>query len=146
MGEIFRGRHLLPLGDLLILVLGNMDPFGSFVSNSCSKSLVESLKFKVPKICNINFWIKNDPPPWNFSENSTYLVAWPVPLLEANISLVFGPIYITNSWIPFNSIRIIMGKFGGTQIQTSSSCSSAKKKQAQKLVQVDALEILCNTL
>ena len=27
--------------------------------------------FKVPKICNINFWIENDPPPLlHFSENS----------------------------------------------------------------------------
>ena len=26
------------------------------------------------KICNINFWIENDPPPlWNFSENSSVL-------------------------------------------------------------------------
>ena len=30
-----------------------------FVSISCSKAL-----FKVPKICNINFWIENDPPPF----------------------------------------------------------------------------------
>ena len=38
--------------------------------------------FKVPKICNINFWIENDPPPpplWNFSEYSSILVAPPVP-------------------------------------------------------------------
>ena len=26
---------------------------------------------KFPKNCNINFWIENDPPPWNFSENSS---------------------------------------------------------------------------
>ena len=36
-------------------------------------------------ICIINFWIENDHPPsppfWNFSENSSYLVAWPVPYL-----------------------------------------------------------------
>ena len=32
--------------------------------------------FKVPKICNINFWIENDPPPlWPFSENSSDLKA-----------------------------------------------------------------------
>ena len=32
--------------------------------------------FKVPKICNINFWIENEPPPLqNFSENSSDLVA-----------------------------------------------------------------------
>ena len=32
--------------------------------------------FKVPKICNINFWIENNPPTpfWNVSENSSYLV------------------------------------------------------------------------
>ena len=36
--------------------------------------------FKVPKICNINFWIENDPPPlWSFSENSSDLVAPPFP-------------------------------------------------------------------
>ena len=36
--------------------------------------------FKVPKICNINFWIENDPPPlWNFSKNSSDLVAPPFP-------------------------------------------------------------------
>ena len=29
-----------------------------FLSISCSKAL-----FKVPKICNINFWIENHPPP-----------------------------------------------------------------------------------
>ena len=31
------------------------------------------------KICNINFWIENDPPPfWMFSENSYVLLAPPV--------------------------------------------------------------------
>ena len=37
--------------------------------------------FKVPKICNINFWIENDPPPplWHFSEKSSNLVAGPFP-------------------------------------------------------------------
>ena len=33
-----------------------------------------------------------------------------------------------NSWNPFNRIRIIMGKLGCTQIQTSSSWSSEQKK------------------
>ena len=32
------------------------------------------------KICNINFWIENDPPPlWNFSENSSVLEGECVP-------------------------------------------------------------------
>ena len=32
------------------------------------------------KICNINFWIGNDPPPvWNFSKNSSVLVEPPFP-------------------------------------------------------------------
>ena len=38
--------------------------------------------FKVPKICNINFWIENDPPTpslWHFYENSSDLVAGPFP-------------------------------------------------------------------
>ena len=45
----------------------------------------------------------------------------PIPLL------VFGSIDTANLWNPFNRIRIIMGKFGCTQIQTSSSCSCEKK-------------------
>ena len=36
--------------------------------------------FKVPKICNINFWIENDPPFWHFSKKSSDLVAGPFPL------------------------------------------------------------------
>ena len=38
--------------------------------------------FKVPKTCNINFWIESNPPPtplWNFSENSSDLAAPPFP-------------------------------------------------------------------
>ena len=36
--------------------------------------------FKGPKICNIIFWIENVPPPlWNFSKNSSDLVAGPFP-------------------------------------------------------------------
>ena len=36
--------------------------------------------FIMAKICNINFWIGNDPPPLrNFSENSSVLVPSPVP-------------------------------------------------------------------
>ena len=33
--------------------------------------------FKFPKICNIRFWIENDPPLLPFSENSSDLVAGP---------------------------------------------------------------------
>ena len=36
--------------------------------------------FKVPEICDISFWIENDPPPpWNFSENSSVLEGECVP-------------------------------------------------------------------
>ena len=36
--------------------------------------------FKVPKICNINFWIENDPPtPLALFKNSSDLVARPFP-------------------------------------------------------------------
>ena len=36
--------------------------------------------FIMAKICNIIFWIGNDPPPfWNFSENSSVLIGQPVP-------------------------------------------------------------------
>ena len=48
-------------------------------------------------------------------------IVMPIPLL------VFDSIDIANLWNPFR-IRIIMGKFGCTQIRTSSSCSSEKKK------------------
>ena len=42
--------------------------------------------FKVPKICNINFWTENDPPPfWHFSENSSDLVARPFPKCSARL-------------------------------------------------------------
>ena len=42
-----------------------------------------SMLFKVPKICNIIFWIEIDhPPPWQFSENSSDLVARPFPYLN----------------------------------------------------------------
>ena len=34
---------------------------------------------KVPKICNIDLWIENDPSPFYFSENSSNLVARPFP-------------------------------------------------------------------
>ena len=51
--------------------------------------------FKVPKVCNINFWIGNDPPPlWDFSENSSDLVAqpFPFPILEKieNLALILS--------------------------------------------------------
>ena len=35
----------------------------------------QKVLFKVPKICNINFWIENDPPLRHFSKNSSDLVA-----------------------------------------------------------------------
>ena len=35
--------------------------------------------FEVPKICNINFWIENDRPPWNFSKISSDFVAGSFP-------------------------------------------------------------------
>ena len=36
--------------------------------------------FKFPKICNINFWTENDPPPlWKFPKNSSVLETPPVP-------------------------------------------------------------------
>ena len=39
--------------------------------------------YKKVQICNINFWIKKDPPSplWMFSEKSSVFVAWPVPYL-----------------------------------------------------------------
>ena len=43
-------------------------------------------------------------------------------------TLLFGPIDMGKLWNPFNRIRITMGKFGCTQIQTSSSWSPEKKK------------------
>ena len=45
-----------------------------FVSMACSKSPVSR-----SKICKIYFWIKNDPPLWTFSENSSILVTATVP-------------------------------------------------------------------
>ena len=42
--------------------------------------------------------------------------------------LLLSPLDPWNLWNPFNSVRIIMGKFGCTQIWTSSSCSSERKK------------------
>ena len=48
--------------------------------------------FEVPKICNINFWIQNDPSPfWHFSENSSDLVAGPFPYVA---SLAFGRLFL----------------------------------------------------
>ena len=52
--------------------------YSSFYQFHAQKAL-----FKVPKICNINFWIENAPPPfWNFSKNSSDLVAGPFPQLD----------------------------------------------------------------
>ena len=39
-----------------------------------------------------------------------------------------APIDIAHLWKAFNRIRLLMGKFGCTQIQTSNSCSSKRKK------------------
>ena len=50
------------------------------------------------------------------------------------LSLVFGPVDFANLWKPVNRIRIITGKFGCTQIRSSSSCSSEKKKDFFKSV------------
>ena len=45
----------------------------------------------IPKIYNINFWIKNSPtPPWHFFKNSSYLVAGPFPKLFMRATLTFG--------------------------------------------------------
>ena len=38
------------------------------------------------KICNINFCIGNDPPLWNFSENSSILVPSAVPYFQKQVS------------------------------------------------------------
>ena len=44
--------------------------------------------FKVPKICNINFWIENDasPPLLDFSQNSSDLLVGPFPKSDWIIS------------------------------------------------------------
>ena len=56
--------------------------------------------FKVPKICIINFWIENDPTPpnWNFSENSSDLVAPPFPNRQKRIliSIIAFPCHSLN--------------------------------------------------
>ena len=51
-----------------------------------------------------------------------------------DFSQVFCPMDIAILWKAFNRIRIIMGKFGCTQIQTSSSFSSERKKYFSKSV------------
>ena len=48
--------------------------------------------FKVPKICNINFW--------NFSENSSALVAWPVPNTNTS-ELHFARSFQGNPSLPY---------------------------------------------
>ena len=50
------------------------------------------------------------------------------PLSVCECHLLLSPLDLGNLWNPFNRIRIMMGKFGCTQIRTSSSCSSEKKK------------------
>ena len=47
-------------------------------------------------------------------------------LSKSLMSLLLSPLDLWNLWNPFNRIRIIMGKFGCTQIRTSSSCSSER--------------------
>ena len=47
--------------------------------------------------------------------------------LTNQVSLVFGPLNLANLWKAVNRIRFIMGKFGRTQIRTSTSFSSDKK-------------------
>ena len=50
---------------------------------SSSPYMIKKTLFKVPKIANINFWIKNVPPPLKqFSKNSANLVAGPLPHSE----------------------------------------------------------------
>ena len=72
----------------------------SFVSISCSKSPV-----KVPKICNINSWIENDPLPWNFSENSSDLVPPSVPYQEpGNREDLQGPSQVHQEFFIMNSL------------------------------------------
>ena len=55
------------------------------------------------KIYNINFWIENAPPPslWNFSENSSVLVALPVPNTSPVDDMQKNTITIIDSVIPF---------------------------------------------
>ena len=53
--------------------------FGKSYSGFFQEYMTEE-PFIMAKICNINFWIVNDPPPfWNFSENSSIFVGQPVP-------------------------------------------------------------------
>ena len=49
-------------------------------------------------------------------------------ILKLQIFYLYIEFFWTVLWylIPFNRIRILMGKFGCTQIRTSSSCSSEK--------------------
>ena len=56
--------------------------FTLFVSISCSKG-------PVPKICNINFWLKMPRSPfWNFSKNSSDLVTGPFPSYSTIVNLL----------------------------------------------------------
>ena len=48
--------------------------FRKIMLRICSEIHDQSTPFIMAKICNINFWIGNDPPPLrNFSENSSVL-------------------------------------------------------------------------
>ena len=52
--------------------------FGKLCCNFFLKFMTEVSSI-MAKIWNINFWIENDPPPWNFSENSSVLEGVGVP-------------------------------------------------------------------
>ena len=57
------------------------------------------LLFKIPKICNIYFWIENDPSPplWHFSKNSLDLVAGSFPE-ELTMDRVAFTRFLTRFW------------------------------------------------
>ena len=59
--------------------------FGNLCCNFFLKFMTEVSSI-MAKICNINFWIENDPPPlWNFSENSSVLEGVGFPHLNTNL-------------------------------------------------------------
>ena len=69
----------------------NPDPSPHFPKKTYCKLFLENAQ-KSPlwrsKICNINVWIENDPSPpiLKFSENSSILVAWPVPYADWHVA------------------------------------------------------------
>ena len=63
------------------------------------------------KICNIIFWIENDPSPlWNFSKYSFDLVQPTVPQHHFHFIIFFGTLYLTNAPTPTKSQNRIMLK------------------------------------